>query len=80
MANLTISLDDELLRAGRAYAEKHNTSLNALIRTILERTVTEQSDAWLEEVLDLFDQQRTRSKGKAWSRKDLYGGRLARFS
>jgi hypothetical protein len=80
MANLTISLDDDLLRAGRAYAQKHNTSLNALIRTMLERTVTDQSDAWLDDVLELFDRQNARSKGKRWSRKDIYGERLTRFS
>ena len=36
MANVTISLDDDLIKAGREYAQRHKTSLNALIRKMLE--------------------------------------------
>lgn len=80
MPNVTISLDENLLKAGRAYAERHNTSLNALIRTMLERTVTQQSEAWLDELMELLDTHAGRSRGKRWSRKELYGDRLSRFS
>jgi hypothetical protein len=36
MPNITISLDTELLHSGREYAKQHRTSLNALIRKLLE--------------------------------------------
>ena len=39
MPNITISLDEDLLKSGRRYAEKHQTSVNALIRKLLEQTV-----------------------------------------
>ena len=39
MANITISIDEALLKAGRKYAEKHQTSINGLIRKLLEETV-----------------------------------------
>ena len=31
MPNITISLEEDLMKLGRRYAEKHQTSLNALI-------------------------------------------------
>jgi plasmid stability protein len=49
MKNITISLDDEILKAGREYAKRHNTSLNSLIRKLLAQTVLPKSQNWLEE-------------------------------
>jgi hypothetical protein len=43
MANITISIDEALLKAGRKYAEKHQTSINGLIRKLLEESVESQS-------------------------------------
>ena len=74
MPNITISLDEELLISGRKYAEKHQTSLNALITTLLEQTVRPQSDAWLEECFTLMDRAGANSKGRRWRREDLYNG------
>ena len=39
MKNITLSLDDALLEAGRQYAQRHQTTLNALVRDLLVRTV-----------------------------------------
>ena len=74
MPNITISLDEELLKSGRKYAEKHQTSLNALIRKLLEDTVRLQSDEWLEECFNLMDRADANSKGKKWQREELYDG------
>jgi predicted HicB family RNase H-like nuclease len=49
MANVTISIDDKLLKEGRKYAKSHGTSLNALIRQLLSGTVQSSSDDWLQE-------------------------------
>jgi len=72
MANVTISIDDDLLKKGRKYASKHNTSLNALIRRLLRMTVESESDHWLEECFSLMDQANVSSGGKKWDRGDLY--------
>jgi hypothetical protein len=72
MPNITISLDEELIRSGRRYAKKHNTSLNALIRNLLEQTVNPQSTAWLEECFRLMDRADASSLGKRWTREELY--------
>jgi hypothetical protein len=72
MPNITISLEDDLLKSGRRYAEKHGTSLNALIRKTLLQTVQSESGDWLDECFDLMDQAKGDSKGKHWNRGDIY--------
>ncbi len=72
MPNITISLDEELLKSGRRYAQAHQTSLNALIRKLLEQTVKLQTDDWLEESFRLMDRAGGNSKGRKWNREDLY--------
>ncbi len=72
MPNITISLDEDLLKSGRRYAQKHQTSLNALIRTLLEQNVRSQSKNWLEECFQLMDRTNVNSKGQQWRREELY--------
>jgi uncharacterized protein DUF6364 len=72
MPNITISIEEDLLKSGRRYAEKHQTSINALIRKLLEKTVYTQSDAWVEECFQLMDRTDVNSNGKRWRREDLY--------
>ena len=72
MPNITISLDKDLLKAGRRYASEHNTSVNALIRKLLEQTVYSQSNDWIDECFKMMDQAKVNSKGRRWKREDLY--------
>jgi hypothetical protein len=72
MPNITISLEESLLKTGRRYAERHQTSLNALIRTLLEATVRDQSKDWIEECFALMDHAGGNSGKKRWKREDLY--------
>lgn len=72
MPNITISLEEDLVKSGRRYAEKHGTSLNALIRKILRQTIRSESGDWLDECFDLMDQAKGDSKSKNWKRGDLY--------
>jgi len=73
MKNVTIALDEKLIRAGREYARKHHTSLNNVIRGLLERTVVPRKGGggW-----DLFfalgDSAEGDSRGRRWAREDLY--------
>lgn len=73
MKNVTIALDEEVLKAGREYARKHHTSLNNLIRDLLERIVVRRpaKGAW-DELFALADKARGNSKGKRWTREELY--------
>jgi len=72
MPNVTISLDDELIKAGRRYAQEHKTSINAIIRDLLKKTVNSETNGWLEECFALMDRARGDSKGQIWKREDLY--------
>ena len=72
MPNITISIDEKLLKFGREYAEKHHTSVNALIRNLLEQTVKSDSTQWLDHAWALMDLRDARSRGKRWKREDLY--------
>ena len=78
MPNVTISLDEDLLRAGRQYAKRHNTSVNALTRKLLEQAVRPQSEDWLDECFNRMDQAGVNSQGKHWKREDLYDGQVIR--
>jgi len=72
MANITISMNQKLLNAGRIYAQKHQTSLNALIRKFLEQTVVIDSTDWIDECFEKMDKLQINSKGRQWRRDDLY--------
>lgn len=72
MANITISIKDDLLKAGREYAKTHNTSLNAILRELLEKKIPRSSGGWVEECFNLMDKAQANSKGNKWTRDDLY--------
>lgn len=72
MPNITISLDQELLNQGRAYARRHNTSMNAVIRKLLEQTVRPQFEDWIDRCFELMDQAGGDSQGRSWTREALY--------
>ncbi len=72
MANITISLDEDLLAAGRQYAKNHDTSLNALIRQLIEKNVRPDLQNWLDAGFRLMDRADINSGGKQWKREDLY--------
>lgn len=73
MKNVTLAMEDKLLDASREYAHKHRTSLNALIRDLLERTVRpEAENAGLKEFLRLASQAKGDSKGWKWNREEIY--------
>ena len=74
MPNVTISLDESLIKAGRDMAEKQNTSLNGLIRTLLERQVSRNSEGWLDDFFATADQHPGHSGGRTWTREDLHRG------
>jgi plasmid stability protein len=73
MANLTLSLDDELLQKAREAALREHTSVNALVREYLERYVDARSRRM--EALDALDAlaDRTDSASRGpWSRDSLH--------
>ena len=74
MKNITLALDEKIIKKGRRYASKHNLTLNSLVRELLEKTVEEDSQNWLEECFHLMDQVTLPKATKKWKREDLYRG------
>ncbi|MBI5014112.1 MAG: hypothetical protein HZB55_01305 [Deltaproteobacteria bacterium] len=72
MPNITLSIDDELLRAGRQYAQAHDETLNGLVRKLLAQTVSNGDSRWLDECFAMMDRAQAHSGGKPWNREDLY--------
>ena len=74
MSNLTISIDEEVLKLARIKALKQGTSVNAVLRDYLEsysgsRQIQEDS---IKDVLTLSQNAQSRSNGKKWSRDELH--------
>jgi len=75
--NLTISVDDDLLRRARALARERGVSLQDLLREYLRSIAGETSpEAVAEELLDLMDRHGGHSGGRRFGREEAYEGRV----
>jgi plasmid stability protein len=72
MANLTLSIDDDLLKRARMRALEQDTSVNALVRDYLESVVGEP--AQMRQFLDWAASVKAGSgpAGRTWTRDELY--------
>lgn len=74
MANLTIALDDEILRKARLKAVQQGTSVNALLRDYLTQfagTRSAQGQA-AKRFIDLAAKSRARKGARRWTRDELH--------
>ena len=74
-ANLTLTLEADLLRTARQVAIDRNTSVNQLVReylTQLAQGFDRQSKA-IEAIRDIFHTSRYVMGPRTWTREDLYG-------
>lgn len=72
MKNITLSIDEETLDAGREYAQRHQTTLNGLVRELLMKTVMADRKATVCEMFRLMDAHPGNSKVRRWTREELY--------
>ncbi len=72
MKNITLALEEKIIRKGRKYATKHNLTLNSLVRKLLEKTVETDSSDWLEECFNKMDKVDLPKGIEKWNREDLY--------
>ena len=70
MPNITLSLDADLMRRGRDYAQTHGTSLNALIRRLLDEH-TKPADTQLSSLITSLESTNGRRGGKRIHRTEL---------
>ena len=77
MANLTISVDDEVLKRARVRALEENTSVNAVLGGYLKEyacldRIQRNRLAALGRLLEIADQHRIDRGGRRWNRDELY--------
>ena len=72
MKNITFALDEKTLEAGRTYAERHQTTLNALVRDLLAKVVLPDRQAAVAEMFRLMDAYPGHSGGRRWTREEIY--------
>jgi hypothetical protein len=71
--NVTISLDENLLNAGRRYAKLKGTSINEMFREFLRgKVVADTGSDIAEEMMDALDAAQNQSKKRSWKREDAY--------
>ena len=77
--NLTITVDDELLRRARIRALSQGTSVNAVLRGFLESYAGSEVEAAARNQLAELARESTASSGagkRTWTREDIYADRL----
>ncbi|KXX66266.1 hypothetical protein [Marichromatium gracile] len=77
MANLTISVNDEVLKRARIRALKENRSVNAILSQYLEHyaqtdALRRQREQALSTLRTLAEQCQCGRDGASWSRDDLH--------
>ena len=72
MKNITLSIDDSILQAGREYARSHNMSFNVLVRRLIEHTVFPRKARWLDDAFALMDSLNVSSDGVQQNREKVY--------
>ena len=75
MANLTLSLDKNLLKRARLLAQKHGTTVNAMVRGYLEREVSKYekaAESSIEVLEELFKKTQVPLGGITWTRDELH--------
>lgn len=74
MANLTITVDDDLLRKARIRAAELGTSVNAVLREYMEQWtgVQEERRRAIERIVAASKRSRASSGGRKWTRDEIY--------
>ncbi len=74
MANLTISVDDDLLRRARVRAARLGTSVNAVLRQFMESWAggKNQRAQAVASLLKRSSKARSARAGRAWTRDELH--------
>lgn len=75
--NITLSLDDQLVKEVRKIAVEHDTTLTGLVRAHLEEIAAEHARSGrkrreLDALEDSFKRFQFRSGKRNWRREDLY--------
>jgi Family of unknown function (DUF6364) len=70
--NLTLAIDDHVLRAARKIAAEQDTTVNQLVREYLERLISDRRKIAREKLLEFMDNSTATFDTTKWKREDLY--------
>ena len=73
--NLTLSIDEKLLKSARKAAVDMDTSVNSLIRDYLQELVEKQEQSksmFLDEWMQLMDKNSISMEERNWNRDELH--------
>ena len=74
--NITLAIDEQLVRRARKAAEAQGKSLNQIIREHLERlTAQDDPDAWAAEFERLSRESKGHSRGWKFDREEIHARR-----
>ena len=78
--NVTIQLDEDVIREAKAVASRRGTSVSGLVSTYLQRLAAEdeQYEQARKYALQLMDDATDRG-GWKWNREEIYAERLDRY-
>ena len=78
--NLTVQLDEEVIRRAKIVAARRGTSVSALVARQLDALAAddERYEAARQRAIELMDRA-TPHGGRDWTREDLYSERLDRY-
>lgn len=74
MKNITLSVDDDVLRAVRLYAAERSSSVNGLVREFLTNLAAHEHRAKhaRERLRELSENSQGRLGERTWTREDLH--------
>ncbi len=76
MANLTLTIDDDLLLKARQRALSEKTSVNSIVRDYLTSYATTRDQERVQRLIRLMDEINDKDKpssgGKKWTREEIY--------
>jgi len=75
MTNITLAIEDEVVKKVRRLAVERNTSLTALVRETLRQLASREdvrTEEHVAELKALFEQAPLTVGPKTWTREDLY--------
>jgi hypothetical protein len=70
--NLTLAIDDHVLKAARKIAAEQDTTVNQLVREYLEQLVSDRRRIAREKLLEFMNNSTATFDTSKWKREDLY--------
>ncbi len=79
MKNLTLSIDEKVLKSTRKYAADHSTTVNQMVRDFLAKKAGVESTRSVKNGFRIAQEAGANSGGWKFNREEIYAERLVRY-